>query len=186
MMVRVNNNFIPLLITLYLLMGCEKPKTTITNTEYNAKIPKDTAAILSTCPCGKRPCQFTIYSTFCHCSKIILNNQESRNFVINWASNCCGGGNYAPSFGKVCYTGDKDELYVEISNNVPLCLVPCYGEVACFRANIIKCHGDSFYIGWNDGTGNNTMELTNEDIVIRLKCKQNNTIYECSGTVVWQ
>jgi len=183
----MKNTAFYLVFLLFILIGCEKQETTITITDFNSKLPKDTAAILSSCPCGSRPCNFTIYSTFCECSKLILDNKDSRSFVINWKTNCCGGGYFAPSYGKICYTGNKNELYVEITNNIPICLQPCYSDVACLKATVIKCNSkkNTFYVGWNDSQGN-YMELTNEDIRIKLTCKQNNTTYECEGTVQWQ
>lgn len=164
-----------------MLTQCGKKETLVTQTEYNAKI-KNSSSVYGLCGCGENPCKFYNILFFCPCAKRILNNQDSRNFVVNWYSSCCG--NPYVSYGKVCYTGDKNELYVELSG-IPSCLRDCFGETYCFRANIIKCNKNTFYIGWND-SNSNVMELSNDDIYLHLKCNVNGITYECKGSVNWQ
>lgn len=178
-----NKIFGYILITSNLFLGisCNKKETIITQTEYNSKI-KNVASTQGACNCQSNPCKFYDILFFCPCAKKILNNQNSRNFIVNWNTNCCGGG-MSVSYGKVCYTGDKNELYVQLSN-IPGCLYDCFGDVYCFRATIIKCTQHSFYIGWNDSV--NSMELTNDDIYMNLKCNINGVYYECKGDVQWQ
>lgn len=173
------NNLLFIFI-LSFLVECNK-KEVVTNTEYNVKLSNSTST-QGTCNCGKDPCKFYDVFFFCSCAKKILDNKDSRNFTVSWNFGCCNG--FSNSFGKVCYTGDKDELYVQLSN-IPVCLQDCFGDVYCFRANIIKCTKNTFYIGWNDEIGN-FLELTNDDIYIHLKCIKNGISYECKGNITWQ
>ncbi|GAB4449841.1 MAG: hypothetical protein OHK0036_07410 [Bacteroidia bacterium] len=178
-MIKINNIVLFIFISFF-FAECNKTEV-VTHTEYNVKLSNPTST-QGTCNCGEDPCKFYNVLSFCPCAKKILDNNNSRNFTVNWNEGCCNG--FSNSFGKVCYTGDKNELYVQISN-IPVCLQECFGDVYCFRATIIKCTKNTFYIGWNDANGN-YLELTNDDIYIHLKCIKNGISYECKGSVTWQ
>lgn len=174
-----------------IFMGCNKDnlfKKLDDKNDANATQKTSSAPALSTaaaCSCGGEPSGCS--SKFKKCARSLLNNQNSRNFVINWTSaTACGGSLPAPTYGSMCYTGSCNEFYFQLASGVPSCLGACYSAPYCVKGTSVsfssKC---AFSFQYTSDDGSQVITITG-DPHISLQCAPlGGVAASCDGDLTW-
>ena len=127
-------------------------------------------------------------SKFKKCAKQLLNNSNTRNFVVNWTSATgCGGSLPAPTNGRLCYTGSCNEFFLELTSSIPYCLVPCYQAPYCVKATSVSFTNNcSFSLQYTSEDGTQVITITG-DPHITIQCSPVSGVSStCDGDLTWQ
>ncbi len=179
-------------IVTLIFIGCNKDNLPKKLDDNNATNPTqkvsstNSTSSAGTCNCaGAAPNNCS--SKFKKCAKQLLNNSNSRNFVINWTSATgCGGSLPSPTYGHMCYTGFCNEFFLELSSDIPGCLAPCYTEPYCIKGTSVSFSSNcalSFQYTSEDGT--QVITITS-DPHISIQCSPVSGISAtCDGDLTW-
>jgi hypothetical protein len=170
----------------FLFIGCNKEDALkkVDNNQTQKSGSTNKATSTGTCACDVMPSNCS--SKFKKCSKQLLNNGDSRNFVINWTSATACGSTLPPNtYGHLCYTGSCNEFYLELTSSIPLCL-SCYPEPYCIKATSVsftnKC---SFSLQYTSDDGTQVITITG-DPHISIQCSPVSGISStCDGDLTW-
>lgn len=157
-----------------IFVGCNKEKLLNELDDDNKSNPTQrtnsaNAMPPGTCWCASMPNNCS--NKFKKCSKELLNNQSSRDFVINWTSaTACGPTLPSPTYGHLCYTGSCNEFFLELSSGLPGCLAPCYTAPYCIKATSVSFSQNcSFSLQYTSDDGTQVITITG-DPHITIQC----------------
>lgn len=137
------------------------------------------------CNCGGSPTGCS--NKFKKCAKQLLNNNNSRNFVINWTSaTACGNTLPSPTYGSMCYTGSCNEFFLQLTSGVPACLAACYPAPYCVKGTSVSFSNNcSFSFQYTSDDGSQVITITG-DPHISIQCAPLGGVNAtCDGDLTW-